>query len=254
MLRNWQNKKKYIQIYLYYKEDTNNIMINETRDIEKLLSHKENLNTSFESEKSTSLDNNKSIMKQSHDEFDSETDNFDDESDIEIVSYGETEEKEKNVNPSSLLESISSTLSKLIEKTSKKYHNIKKINLNSIFNCTLVPQISLYDYLSRIVKYTNIEQSTLILSLIYIDRICNKNFYINEHNIHKLLFASILVSIKYNEDCFYKNNYYSQIAGVSVKELLRMESDFLALIDFTLFVNDDLFEKYKTGLMQQFLL
>ena len=69
-----------------------------------------------------------------------------------------------------------------------------------------------------------------------------------------MLFASILVSIKYNEDDFYKNNYYSQIAGVSVKELLRMESDFLALIDFTLFVNDDLYEKYKTGLMHQFLL
>ena len=255
MLRKSQNKKEYLQIYLYYKEDTNNIMINETEDIDTLLSHKDKLNTSFESEKSTSLDYNKSHIKQSQEEFDSETDNFDnDESDIEIVSSGETEEKNTEVNPPSLLESISSTLTKLLEETSKKYHNLKKINLNSVFNCTLVPQISLYDYLSRIVKYTNIEKSTLIISLIYIDRICQRNFYINEHNIHKVLFASILVSIKYNEDDFYKNNYYSQIAGVSVKELFRMESDFLALIDFTLFVNDDLYEKYKTGLMHQFLL
>ena len=65
MLRKSQNKKEYLQIYLYYKEDTNNIMINETEDIDTLLSHKDKLNTSFESEKSTSLDYNKSHIKQS---------------------------------------------------------------------------------------------------------------------------------------------------------------------------------------------
>ena len=45
-------------------------MINETEDIDTLLSHKDKLNTSFESEKSTSLDYNKSHIKQSQEEFD----------------------------------------------------------------------------------------------------------------------------------------------------------------------------------------
>ena len=188
-------------------------------------------------------------------EFDSETENVEDDSEIDIISYEEVDEANQLVkNPPLLLESISSTLEKLIEETSKKYYGIKKVNPTSIFNSTIPPQISVFNYLTRIAKYTNVEQSTLIISIIYIDRLCQKNYFINEHNIHKLLFTSILIAIKYQEDDYYKLHYYAQIAGVSLKDLIKMERDFLSLLDFSLFINEDLFEKYKNGLIQNFLL
>lgn len=231
-------------------------MINVTKPNESGLYSKNLLNTSFESENSTTFDNNMSTMKHSkNEEFDSETENVEDDSEIDIISYEEVDEANQLVkNPPLLLESISSTLQKLIEETSKKYYGIKKVNPTSIFNSTIPPQISVFNYLTRIVKYTNVEQSTLIISIIYIDRLCQKNYFINEHNIHKLLFTSILIAIKYQEDDYYKLNYYAQIAGVSLKDLIKMERDFLSLLDFSLFINEDLFEKYKNGLIKKFLL
>lgn len=231
-------------------------MINVTKPNETGLYSRNLLNTSFESENSTTFDNNLSAIKKSkNEEFNSETESVEDESEIDIISYEEVNEENQLVkNPPLLLESISSTLEKLIEETSKKYYGIKKVNPTSIFNSTIPPQISIFNYLTRIVKYTNVEQSTLIISIIYIDKLCQKNYFINEHNIHKLLFTSILIAIKYQEDDYYKLDYYSQIAGVSLKDLVKMERDFLFLLDFSLFINEDLFEKYKNGLIQNFLL
>ncbi|MCQ2818528.1 MAG: hypothetical protein MJ252_14765 [archaeon] len=49
-----------------------------------------------------------------------------------------------------------------------------------------VPSITIKGYLDRIIKYTQIEQSTLIIALIYIDRICAKNrLTLNFFNIYK---------------------------------------------------------------------
>lgn len=224
-------------------------MINK-HNAQEEMNKENNANTSFVSEKSTSLDNN--IKNQ--DEFDSETDDIDEkDSEIEIFSFEEMDDNNKIIkNPSYLIEAISSTLSRLVKETGNK--PLKNKTQGAIFTCTIIPNISIYDYLKRIVKYTNVEQSTLIIALIYIDRICQNNYFINEHNIHKLLFTSILIAIKYNEDDFYKNEYYAQIAGVGVKELFRMEEEFLALISFTLYINEKVFELYKKGLIQQCLL
>ena len=224
-------------------------MIN-THNAQEEMNKENNANTSFVSEKSTSLDNN--IKNQ--DEFDSETDDIDEkDSEIEIFSFEEMDDHNKIIkNPSYLIEAISSTLSRLVKETGNK--PLKNKTQGAIFTCTIIPNISIYDYLKRIVKYTNVEQSTLIIALIYIDRICQNNYFINEHNIHKLLFTSILIAIKYQEDDFYKNEYYAQIAGVGVKELFRMEEEFLALISFTLYINEKVFELYKKGLIQQCLL
>ena len=221
-----------------------------THNAQEEMNKENNANTSFVSEKSTSLDNN--IKNQ--DEFDSETDDIDEkDSEIEIFSFEEMDDNNKIIkNPSYLIEAISSTLSRLVKETGNK--PLKNKTQGAIFTCTIIPNISIYDYLKRIVKYTNVEQSTLIIALIYIDRICQNNYFINEHNIHKLLFTSILIAIKYNEDDFYKNEYYAQIAGVGVKELFRMEEEFLALISFTLYINEKVFELYKKGLIQQCLL
>ena len=62
------------------------------------------------------------------------------------------------------------------------------------------------------------------------------------------------IIMKYNEDDVYKNSYYSQIAGVTMKELIRMENEFLSLIDFNLFIETNLFDKYKNGLVHSFFL
>ena len=93
--------------------------------------------------------------------------------------------------------------------------------------------------------YSNIEKSTLLISLILIDRLCQlSNITLTYHNIHRIIFSAILVSIKYNEDTYYDNKYYAEIAGVKLKELQLLEYSFLSMVHFKLFIQEELYDKY----------
>ena len=167
------------------------------------------------------------------------------------------EEKGKNKNKGEnndsiqnldLIKSISNTLITILEENKKleNYKEIIKKQSKMLFSANSIPGISIKDYLIRIQTYSGIEKSTLILSLILIDHICKKSGLILTYfNIHRLLFGSILISIKYNEDSYYDNKFYAEIAGVKLKELKLIEYTFLELNDFNVFVNHHEFEKYR---------
>ncbi len=140
------------------------------------------------------------------------------------------------------IKEISNILNTIISTNKKE--KIKK-STNSPFNHDQVPKISIFDYLLRIKKYSGIENSTLIIALIYIDRICKKKiFLLTKYNIHRILFTSILISIKNNEDIIYNNSYFSKIGGVDMNELIILENHFLKIIDFELYVSGKLYNKY----------
>ena len=147
-----------------------------------------------------------------------------------------------------LISAISETLNMILEqnKSLENYKDIIKQQSKMPFSANSIPEISIQDYLIRIQTYSNIEKSTLIISLIYIDRICeNSNLNLTYFNIHRILFAAVLMSIKYNEDNFYDNKFYAEIAGVKLKELNMIENSFTDMIDFKYYVDDETYEKYK---------
>jgi hypothetical protein len=157
----------------------------------------------------------------------------------------EDEDEKKNLD---LIKSISATLTTILEENKKldNYKEIIKKQSKMVFSANSIPGISIKDYLIRIQTYSGIEKSTLILSLILIDHICKKTeLVLTYYNIHRLVFTSILISIKFNEDTYYDNKFYSEIAGVKLKELKLLEYTFLALNDFNIFVNSNEFEKYQ---------
>ena len=122
-----------------------------------------------------------------------------------------------------LIDNINSTLNSIIEEN-KNLKNFKEKILQQkklVFYSPDIPPITIKDYLYRIQSLTEVEDNTLILSLIYIDKICDiSSIILSEYNIYKILFTSIVIAIKYNEDLFYDNKYYARIAGVTLKELL----------------------------------
>ena len=190
-------------------------------------------NDSFDSEKFSYSDNESENV-----ETKARTSNNEKESEVEF----------KNEN---LINSISQVLETIIEdnKLLFNYSEIIKKQSKDVFSSRIIPKISIKDYLTRINTYTNIEKNTLIVSLIYIDRLCRvSKLTLTCYNIHRILFASILISIKYNEDNFYDNKYYSEIAGISLKELNSLENNFLNLIHFLLYVKDETFKNYESYL------
>ncbi len=151
-----------------------------------------------------------------------------------------------------IVDGIIDILNLLVEQNKglKNYLKLVKKQEKSIFSMKSIPTISLKDYLERVISYSKIENNTLITSLIYIDRLCQKtNLILTPYNMHRIIFTSILLSLKYNEDTLYSFSFYSKIAGVNVKELKSLESEFIKLIDFSLYVEAEQFEKYKQYLL-----
>jgi hypothetical protein len=151
-------------------------------------------------------------------------------------------EKEKKIFKE--LEVISDLLTNICEESTQNYDS----NNNKIkyFLSKKIPSISIQNFLERLTKYSKIESNTLILILIYIDRFCDANkIRLNYFNIHKLILASMLVSIKYNEDDYFSNKFYAKVGGVSKNEIDTLEYAFLILIDFKLYVSEELFKKYS---------
>ena len=150
---------------------------------------------------------------------------------------------------------INEQLIKKISIILEKVIYLNKIpKTKSIFNCNFIPNISLYNYIYRIQKYSKVEDNTLILALIYIDRICSNNFIINYYNIHKIFLIAIVFAIKYNEDNYYTNSYYSKIGGIKVNEFNKLEKEFASILDFQFYVKKSLFDKYYKYINNDYIL
>ena len=188
--------------------------------------------------------------------FDSEKS---DEDSIEEDDTKSITEKEKDKAKSSikeneeiqnieLINAISNTLTTILEKNKKlkNYREILKKQSLMYFSAYTIPNISIKDYLIRIQNYSLMEKSTLILSLILTDHMCKKsNIVLTPYNIHRILFSSVIISIKYNEDSYYDNNFYAQIAGIKPNELKLLEYKFLELNDFDVYVTNVEYEQYE---------
>lgn len=203
-----------------------------------------------------------SSRKKTDDSFNSEADESSENCSSEIINESQEEnetktqtqiESEDNSLHSnlSLISSITKTLTVILNENKEKDNKSKKISSKEkIFTSNKIPKISLYDYLVRIQTYTNMEKSSLILSLIYIDKLCEfSGILLSFYNIHRILFGAVLLAIKNNEDNYYDNKYYSEIAGISLKELNMIEYNFLEMTEFNVFIEEETYKKYYRYLM-----
>ena len=143
-----------------------------------------------------------------------------------------------------IISAIASNLKDII-KQNQKIQNNKYMFRDKIFYLEQIPPISLEDYIRHLVKYTNMNISTLILSIIYIDLFCEKfQYFLSFNNIYRLLLISVFISLKYNEDIMVNIKTYSNIAGVSVEELKMLEYQMCVALDFDFYVKSDYYQEY----------
>ena len=148
-----------------------------------------------------------------------------------------------------LLNKINKILSIVLEEN-KALKNYKE-KLSSQESMTMTsynkPSLSILDYLYRIQSYTEAEDNTIIIGLMYIDRICEtSSIILTPYNLHRLVFVAILMAIKYNEDVCFEFEFYAKIAGIPIKELKILEREFVELIKFHFYIGKDEFDKYKS--------
>ena len=143
-----------------------------------------------------------------------------------------------------IINAIVANLKDIIDENQKK-NKYKYTLSDNIFYLEQIPPISLEKYVRHLVKYTQMNISTLILAVIYIDEFLEKFKYIlTLNNIYRLILISVFISLKYNEDICVNTKNYAAIAGVSVEDLKNLEFQMCVALDFTFFVKSDYYQDY----------
>ena len=143
-----------------------------------------------------------------------------------------------------IISAIAANLKNIIEENKQQGRN--KYIFRDIFYLEKIPSISLENYLRHIVKYTQMNISTLILSVIYIDLFCEKfNYVLTSNNIYRMIIISIYISLKYNEDIFVNTKTYAAIAGVTPDDLKTLELYMCVTLDFSFFIKSDYYQQYS---------
>lgn len=142
---------------------------------------------------------------------------------------------------------LACVLNKLIEANM----NMPTVGSRDItkFHALEPPAITVLDYLERIHKYACCSNECFILSLIYIDRLIQlNNFALTSLNVHRVIITSIMLAAKYFDDQYFNNAYYAKVGGVPVNEMNLLEVELLFRLNFSLFVNTEIFKKYQSEL------
>jgi hypothetical protein len=117
-----------------------------------------------------------------------------------------------------------------------------------IFDSKIVPNISISDYIQRIIKFSSCSMETIILACIYIDYLSHR-INLTEFNIHRVILTSIVIASKFHEDKCAKNSVMAKIGGITAHDLMEMEISFLDLIQFDLNISREIYDKYSKVLI-----
>lgn len=105
---------------------------------------------------------------------------------------------------------------------------------------------SIEDLISKLFDELEMEKNTLILSYFSMKKLLRKNKnYLSLKNFEKIFLTSCYINSKFNEDLIYGTENYSKICELTKDELIFLENEYCEMIDFELFVNEELFEEYS---------
>eukprot|EP00299_Pterocystis_sp_00344_P008198 c3015_g1_i1.p1 GENE.c3015_g1_i1~~c3015_g1_i1.p1 ORF type:complete len:195 (+),score=35.65 c3015_g1_i1:46-585(+) len=120
---------------------------------------------------------------------------------------------------------------------------------NSPFTVSDNLPLSLRDYAIRLGTYMYCSESAWITTAVLLNRLFTVSpriFGCRSH--HKLLAACVVIGLKFTDDKFFLNTYYSECAGVSLRELNFLESTVLDLLKFRVFVTASEFQVMRCRL------
>jgi hypothetical protein len=169
----------------------------------------------------------------------------------EYVKYANIKEKEDKC----ISKFISRIMKNLIELHKKKAYSYDILNSEHLsytkdmkyFIGDTIPDISIYDYIYRCVKYFKCEYACHVYAIIYIDILldCNSDLFICNYNFHKIYGIALLCACKFMEDDMYTNKYYATVLGLSINEINIFEKLFLIYIDYKLYVSINTYTEYE---------
>ncbi|KAK4199956.1 hypothetical protein QBC40DRAFT_76743 [Triangularia verruculosa] len=106
-------------------------------------------------------------------------------------------------------------------------------------------------YVSGILSSTRLPRTTILLGLNYLAKRINMmpaGAVQTEGEIWRLLTIALLLGSKFLDDNTFQNKSWSEVSGISVRDLNTLEYEWLAAIDWVLYVNLDESKDYNAWL------
>ncbi|KAK8131173.1 hypothetical protein PG984_007611 [Apiospora sp. TS-2023a] len=100
-------------------------------------------------------------------------------------------------------------------------------------------------FVSQILTSTRLPSTTILLGMNYLAKRINtlkhlgRTFKPNEGEVWRLLTVSLLLGSKFLDDNTFQNRSWSEVSGIPVQELNRMENEWLVHMNWSLYVNLD---------------
>lgn len=159
---------------------------------------------------------------------------------------------EDNSNPGAQSSQKLKSNEHIINAISLNYEEIIKENKELVdfvvkdkFYLRRVPNITLSEYITYIMEHTNINISTIIIAIIYIDMFCEKYKYVLcFNNIYLMFLTACLLSIKFNEDKYISSQFYAEICEIPVEYLNELEKYLCLKLRYSLYVEDTEYNSY----------
>lgn len=109
------------------------------------------------------------------------------------------------------------------------------------FHSRTPPGISVHSYLTRLSRYSSLENAVLLAAVYYIDTLSQafSSFTLNSLTVHRYLLTATTVGSKGLCDTFCTNNHYARVGGVNATELEILEREFLIRMDYQILPKND---------------
>ena len=151
---------------------------------------------------------------------------------LEYKSFDNLINVENIINVQDIINFITTNILSIIQQNKNMKKKPSK-GINEPLYSKLIPVLSLEQYLVRIIKYTEVENNTLIAAYLYIIELIKKeNFILSINNIYRLLLGSVVLAKKVLEDIKYNNSFYCQIGGMSLQEFNKIEFSLFVRLNF----------------------
>jgi hypothetical protein len=148
---------------------------------------------------------------------------------------------------------IADALTSVVQQHSVLAKTAAKDDRFSHYETNTVPGILIEDYVHRIAEYTYISPTTLVVTLMLLDRLCDRypQLLVTQLNIFKLFFVATRVASKVNDLRTLNNKHFASVGGISNKHLNELEARFLIDLRFDLFVSPREFLSYAARISPQ---
>ncbi|KAG6909085.1 hypothetical protein DXG01_002066 [Tephrocybe rancida] len=110
----------------------------------------------------------------------------------------------------------------------------------------LVATPTFVQFMQKLLETTQVSQSVIVLSLHYIYRLKDRNRFTPAQpgSEFRIAVAGLMMANKFLDDNTYTNKTWSEVSGIDLPEINRMEREFLMGVDFNLYVDKATYESW----------